>query len=484
VNLAEVIARHQAARPDAVAMVDGDRRITYRELDRRIRLGGAALRSLGIGPGDAVAICLKDTADHVIAFLSAARLGAIAVPIDWRAPPAERARVAQGFGAKLALLEPGAGRIAGVTSRAVDASWQAEAEGQDGEQEFPSDADAPLMIGLTSGTTGAVKGMLVTHRQMHARAKPFDGILSDRPHRYLSASPLAFSAGRNYCLTHIIKGHTVIFHPSLFTAEEYVEAINRNQATAGFVVPTVIRWLLDLPRESGPLLPRIEVLMCGGAPLHAEEKRATLSHVTPNFYEFYGTVATGPISFLRPSEMVEHAESAGRPATRWDLAIVDEADQPVVAGVTGRLRARGPALASGLVGASAGDSEGFRNGWYYTGDLAAMSSDGFIHLKGRTTDVILRGGSNVHPDEIEGVLVEHPAVAEAAVVGRPSPQLGEEVVAFAVSLGTVEPEALIDHCRKRLTAFKVPCEIILVADLPRTAFGKVDRKRLRSSLIS
>ncbi|HLJ20690.1 MAG TPA: class I adenylate-forming enzyme family protein [Stellaceae bacterium] len=483
-NLAEIIARHAIDRSEVVALADGERTLTYRALDRQIRLGATQLRSLGIEPGDAVAICLKDTADHVIAFLSAARLGAVSVPIDWRAPPGERARVAQGFGAKLALTEAGAGRVAGVPSRAVDATWYAEVERQSVDHEFRSDADAALMIGLTSGTTGAIKGMLVTHRQMHARARPFDEILGDRLHRYLSASPLAFSAGRNYCLTHIIKGQTVIFHPSLFTAEEYVEAINRHRATGGFVVPTVIRWLLDLPRGDGPLMPNVEVLMCGGAPLRAEDKRAMLAHVTPNFYEFYGTVATGPISFLRPGEMAVHAESAGRPAAGWELSIVDEDERPVEPGSAGRLRTRGPALASGLVGDTTSAIEGFRNGWYYTGDLAALGADGFLYLRGRATDVILRGGSNVHPDEIEAILLEHPAVAEAAVVGRPSRELGEEVVAFAVARGSVEPEALIDHCRKRLTAFKVPCEIVLVADLPRTSFGKVDRKRLRSSLIS
>ncbi len=483
-NLADVIARHAIEKPDVVAVEEGDRKLTYRELDRRIRQGGAQLSSLGIAPGDAVAICLKDTADHVIAFLSAARLGAVSVPIDWRAPAAARARVAQGLGTKLALIEAGAGEVAGVPSRAVDAAWHAEVERQSVDREFPSAPDAPLMIGLSSGTTGAVKGMLVTHRQMLARTRPFDDILGGRLHRYLSASPLAFGAGRNYCLTHIIKGHTVIFHPSLYTAKEYVEAMNRHQATGGFIVPTVVRWLLDLPSSNGLLLPRVEVLMCGGAPLHAEEKRATLARVTPNFYDFYGAIGTGPISFLRPSEMAAHAESAGRPAAGWEIEIVDEADRPVEPGTTGRLRARGPALAAAPAGASASDIEGFRNGWYYTGDLAALGTDGFLYLRGRATDVILRGGSNVHPEEIEAVLVEHPGVADAAVVGRPSRELGEEVVAFAVARGDVAPEALIDHCRKRLAAFKVPSEIILVADLPRSSFGKVDRKRLRSSLVS
>jgi acyl-CoA synthetase (AMP-forming)/AMP-acid ligase II len=483
-NLADVVAGHAEANPETFAVIDGERRYAYRDLDHLIRCGAAHLRSLGIGPGDPVAICLGDNADHVIALLSAARLGAVAVPIDWRAPPRERARVVQGFGAKLMLIEPGAGPVAGIPSRAVDAAWYAEAERHGNRETFSSDADAPLMVGLTSGTTGAVKGMMVTHRQMLARAAPFDSILTDRPHRYLSTSPLAFSAGRNYCLTHIIKGHTVVFHPPLFTADEYVEVVNRSRATVGFVVPTVIRWLIDLPRSGRPLLPYIEVLMCGGAPLTAEEKRATLERVTPNFYEFYGTVATGPISFLRPQEIAEHAGSAGRPAPLWDLAIVDEDDRPVETGATGRVRVRGPALASGLVGASAGDGEGFQNGWYYTGDLAALDEAGFLNLKGRASDVILRGGSNVYPDEVEAILIGHEGVVEAAVVGRPSHGLGEEVVAFVVARGVVDPEGLISYCRSRLTGFKVPSEIVLVADLPKTSFGKVDRKRLRGNVAS
>ena len=481
-NLAETIARHARSRPQTPALVDADRTVDYAALNRLIRQGAAQLRALGVGTGDAVAICLDDTADHVIAFLSAARLGGVSVPIDWRAPPAERDRIAQRLGVKLALVEAGAPALAGVPSRAVDASWYAEAARRDPAQDFPADADAALMIGLTSGTTGAVKGMLVSHRQMDARARPFDCILSGRAHRYLSASPLAFSAGRNYCLTHLIQGHTVVFHPPLFTADEYVETINRTQATGGFVVPTVIRQLLGLPRGKGPLMPHVEVLMCGGAPLGAEEKRATLDRVTPNFYEFYGTVATGPISFLEPHEMARHAETAGRPAPLWKVAVVDDEDRDVPPGATGRLRVRGPALASGSADSATRDDEGFRNGWYYTGDLAALDPAGFLTLKGRAGDVILRGGSNVYPDEVEGVLTEHKDVAEAAVIGRPSRDLGEEVVAFVVARGALDPEALIAHCCRRLTGYKVPCQIIPVASLPKTSFGKVDRKRLRSRL--
>src|SRR5262249_54745000 len=199
-------------------------------------------------------------------------------------------------------------------SVAVDARWHAAAERQDAAEAFPSEADAPLMIGLTSGTTGPIKGMLVTHRQMHARTVPFDAILAPGPHRYLSASPLAFSAGRGYCLTHLIRGHTVVLHPPLFTAEEYVETAAPGRATLGFVVPTILRALLALPPAgSRPLLPGLQALVCAGAPTHPEEKRAAFRQLTPHFHEVYGTVGTGPITVLGPSEIADRAESAGKP---------------------------------------------------------------------------------------------------------------------------------------------------------------------------
>jgi acyl-CoA synthetase (AMP-forming)/AMP-acid ligase II len=484
VNLAEAIARHARTQPEAVAIADGKRSLPYRELDRLIRHGAAYLRSLGIGAGDAVAVCLGDDADHVVAFLSAARLGAISVSIDWRAPPAERTRIAAGLGVKLALVEAGAPALANVPSLTVDARWHAEAERHHAAQEFPSEADAPLMIGLTSGTTGAVKGMLVTHRQMHARTLPFDAILAPGSHRYLSASPLAFSAGRGYCLTHLIHGHTVVLHPPLFAADEYIETANRAQATVGFVVPTILRALLALPSRTGPLLPGLRALICAGAPTHPEEKRAALRQLTPHFHEIYGTVGTGPITVLEPRDILQHAESAGRPHKIWQIEVVDEADRALPESTPGRLRVRGPGAALRLESGEASAGEVVRDGWYYTGDVAALDGDGFLHLKGRASDMILRGGSNVYPDEVEAVLSEHAAVADAAVVGRPSPQLGEEVVAVIVARGAVTSDELIAHCRRRLSAYKLPAEIVFVEELPRTSFGKPDRKRLASSMIA
>jgi len=482
VNLAETISRHARSRPETPALVEDRRTITYAELDRLIRQGAAQLRALGLGTGDALAICLGDTADHVIALLSAARLGAVAVPIDWRAPPAERGRIAKALGVKLALIQPRAPALAGVPSRTVDEQWYAEAAGRDGSQAFPADADAALMIGLTSGTTGTAKGMLVTHAQMHARTIPFDAILPPGPHRYLSASPLAFSAGRGYCLTHLIRGHTVLLHPPLFAPDEYVETANRLQATVGFVVPTILRALLELPAPAGPLLPGLSALVCAGAPTHPEEKRTSLRRLTPRFHEIFGTVGTGPITVLKPGDIPAHAESAGRPHEIWRIEIVDDADRALPRGAAGQLRVSGPGAALRLEAGSAAAGEAVRDGWYYTGDIAELDGEGFLHLKGRASDTIIRGGTNIYPDEIEAVLAEHTAVADAAVIGRPSPALGQEVVAAVVARGTVTAEELIAHCRRRLSPYKLPAEIVFVAALPRTSFGKPDRRRLASEI--
>jgi len=261
-----------------------------------------------------------------------------------------------------------------------------------------------------------------------------------------------------------------------------VEVANRVQATVGFVVPTILRALLALPAESEPLLPGLQALICAGAPTHQEEKRAALRRLTPHLHEIYGTVGTGPITVLGPLDIADHAESAGRPHDIWHVEVVDETDRVLPKGAPGRLRVRGPGAATRLESSAANAAEAVREGWYYTGDIAQLDDDGFLHLKGRVSDVILRGGSNVYPDEVEAVLVEHPAVADAAVIGRLSRELGEEVVAVVVARASVAPDELIAHCRKRLSPYKLPAEIVFVAELPRTSFGKPDRKRLASSV--
>jgi acyl-CoA synthetase (AMP-forming)/AMP-acid ligase II len=250
----------------------------------------------------------------------------------------------------------------------------------------------------------------------------------------------------------------------------------------GFVVPTILRALLELPAGAGPLLPGLQALLCAGAPTHPEEKRAALRRLTPGFHEVYGTVGTGPISVLGPFDIPGHAESAGRPHEIWQIEVVDETDRALPRGAAGRLRVRGPGAATRLESGAAGAGEAVREGWYYTGDIAELDDAGFLYLKGRASDVILRGGSNVYPDEVEAVLVEQAAVADAAVVGRPSPQLGEEVVAVVVVRAPVTTEELIAHCRRRLSPYKLPAEIVFVSELPRTSFGKPDRKRLSDSI--
>jgi acyl-coenzyme A synthetase/AMP-(fatty) acid ligase len=292
--------------------------------------------------------------------------------------------------------------------------------------------------------------------------------------------PLHFSAGRVACLSHLMRGDGVILYPSLFTAGEFVDTVNRHGATVAFVVPTVVRQLLSIADTDKAMLPGMDVFMCVGAPIFAEEKLEAARKLTPNFYDRYGAAAIGPVAAMRPEDLSERPGSVGRSHMLVDVEVVDEDDQPLGPGETGRLRCRGPGLTMPMV-----DSQGvapaandFRDGWHYPGELAALDELGYIYIKGRVSDVIIRGGAKIHPGEVEAILLEHANVAEAAVVGRSTSSKDEDIVAFVVARGTLSPGDLIAHCRTRLANHKVPHHVRIVTELPRNSSGKLDKRAL------
>jgi len=222
-----------------------------------------------------------------------------------------------------------------------------------------------------------------------------------------------------------------------------------------------------------------------GGPLFAQEKIDIQRRVNPNFYEFYASTGADATTVLTPGEMAQRSGSVGRPTLLNEVEIVDDGDHPADHGETGRLRCRGAAVATGFfedVNDPAGN-EMFRQGWFYPGELATMDSDGYVFLKGRASEVIVRSGINVYPDEVEDALREHAAIVDAAVVGREVESSGEEeVVAFVVTDGPVEKGSILAHCRNRLTAYKVPKEIIFIDELPTTASGKLKKSELTGRL--
>lgn len=419
-NLCHALEQHANQQPETVAIIDGQRIVNYGDLDLLVRMTASHLLELGVQPADRVGICLGDHSDHLIAMLAVARMGGVILPIDWRATASEKAALARGFGARLLLVDANDRSADVASSMALDADWHRAVANVDTRRKFLSGSKAPLLINLSSGTTGVAKEVVVSHEQLLARFTAWWKDLGlERGNRYFSALPLSFSFGRAYGLYSLIGGNTVILHPSLFSTEGLIAAIKSSRASMALFVPTMLRRLLEVHGEKNELLlPDLRYLVSGAAALAPDEKHQIVQRINPNLYEIYGSTGAGVITVLQPEDIGDHAESVGRPSTLSEIEIVDEQDHPVPPDTVGRLRCRGPQVAGtpdGQPNAAPG-GEGIRGGWCYTGELAKLDDAGFILLKGRLSEVINSGGFKIHPEEIEAVLLSHPAVAEAAVV--------------------------------------------------------------------
>lgn len=482
-NLLRRLDVQAQAHPGKEALVDGDRAWTFAALNAEVAKAAGALRAAGLKVGDRLGACLRDHADHLIVRLAAARAGITVLPMDWRLPATERTTVAGQFRLAAAFTEANT-PIAGVRCLSLDDGWQAQVAAANAAP-FVDDPDLPFVLNLSSGTTGTPKAAIVTHRNYHARIRNNVAVFGSAGDlRYLSASPLYFSAGSHFCLTTLLQGGTVVFYPPLFGPEEYVDAVRDNAITMAFLVPTALRWLIALPNDGTPLLPTLEVLLAAAAPLTADERRQIVARVTPNLYDMFGSAGGGVISTLRPAEIVEHAGTVGRAHGDVELEVVDDAGQPLPAGATGRVRLRGAGVARAWFetdGAPA-SSENVSDGWLFTGDLGSLDAEGYLTLKGRADDVIVRGGVNVYPDVVETALRRCAGVVDAGVVGRPVADGDPEIVAFVLpdAAQPATESALHAHCRSVLPAWMQPAEIRLVDELPRTTSGKIRRRDLLS----
>lgn len=480
-NVVGPILHFGKTRPDAPALVEGSQAITYAELAESVRRMACHMTKRGLNHGDRIGLCLKDSSEHIIALLAVAHIGGVAVPLDWRARPAENGRFVEALNLKCVLGEADSVPAGEYEVLRIDQEWRRSVQSADANARFATDWDDPFVISATSGSTGAPKFTLMTHWQYYfAIAGMFELMGLSGRHRFLCTLPLYYSGGRNSCLAHLLRGDCVVLYSSLFSPAEYLDVVARQRITVAGLVPTMVRQLLAAPGD-GPLLPGLTTLFCTGAPLFAEEKRRALRKLTPNFCERYGTAETLAISVLRPEDFAGRADSVGQPHSLAEIEIVDKDDIPLPNGEIGRLRFRGPGLGSPLPGQPA--ETNFCNGWYYPGEIARLDQAGYIFLQGRTSDVIMRSGAKIYPAEVEMALVEHPGVVEAAVLGRPGPDNEEAVIAFVVARGAVSAGELLAHCRVRLTPHKVPGQIHFLERLPRNTAGKIDKLSLSQGLM-
>ncbi len=480
-NITETFAHHARAVPDRPAIVHGDHVVLYRDLDPLVRRIAAHLRSLGLAQGEVAGVALKDSVEHLLILTAMARAGIVILPLDWRWTQAEQERVVAHFGAGRVLVEAGRQQPAGVPCTVVDAAWMAAAGREDAGQQF-SDDDAPLLMSLSSGTTGRPKGPRIRHSQFLARYRVFWINLGfNSQDRFLSGTPLYYGGGRTFPLMMLYSGATVVMQPPPHEPQELCAALLLHRISALFLVPTLIRRLLTLPAEQLAPLSALRLLLSSGSALHAEERR-TLRALCPGFVEYYSSTEGGGVSFLSAADPESFSDSVGRPVFGVEVQCVDELHRPRPTGTVGRIRYRGPAVADGFWNDEEASRESFHDGWWYPGDLGMLDQYGYLYLKGRAKDMIIRGGVNIYPGEIEAVLQAHPAVADCAVVGWPSREFNEEVAAFVILKGAVSPAELRESCKGKMAPYKLPREVFVVKDFPRNALGKVIKADLGASL--
>ncbi|MDX1482784.1 MAG: class I adenylate-forming enzyme family protein [Woeseiaceae bacterium] len=472
-NLADVVRINARNRPQNAAIRHAGQTLDYRDCWRRIEGIAAALHATGIRRGNRVGLALKDHPLHLLAHYAVARIGAVIVPVDHRWTATEKTAAAKAFDLRLALTD-------GECVNGVDCLTltHSVADTDNGSlPAMPQDPDLPLLISLSSGTTGRPKGAIVTHGNLYERfVSQWTAIGYDASDCFALVTPLFFGAGRSFGMCMLAAGGSVLLAPPPMKPPQLVAALSDAAVTATFLPPTLLRRLLPLAKgASSPLLAHIRYLLVSGEPLYAGEAADCRQRICPNLVGYYASSEGGGVSVLSTPDFETHADTVGTPTFRTEVEIVDADNRPLPAGQVGRLRYRGPGVATRFVDSNGKQTQS-EDGWFYPGDLAERLPSGHLALRGRDGDVIIRGGVNIYPNEIEAALQQHPDVRECAVVAKNDGERGQRVVACVVT--AADASELQRFCESRLAPYKIPGEFLLFDDLPKAASGKIDKKAL------
>jgi acyl-CoA synthetase (AMP-forming)/AMP-acid ligase II len=487
---------------DQIAVIDGDRRLSYSELDRRTDLLASALRALGVRRGDRVATLQHNCAEFLELLFATAKLGAIFVPVNFRLAPPEVTYLLSDSGADVFVWSAGLSELAraaldgdGVRVRArVVIGGERGGDEMDyesliasvetaGDRQDVAGGDVAMLM-YTSGTTGRPKGVMLTHDNLFWQAtnalSAYRGLCATD--RTVTVAPM-FHIGAlgAQAIPLLYVGGTVAVLPT-FDPEQTLATMAREGATVMFLVPAMWTALMKVPDFDRYDLSSLELAITGGAPCPLPVLDYFQDKGVP-FQEGFGMTETSPgVTLLDADHVREKSGSIGRPMFHVVTRIVDEHDREVPVGEVGELVLRGPNVFVGYWGLPEATTEAFRGGWFHTGDMGRVDGEGFITLVDRKKDMIITGGENVYPIEVEQVLWRHPAVREVAVIGVPHPKWEETpiaVVALEDGAATSEIE-LIAFTRERLAHFKCPTRVEFVAELPRNATGKILKTTLRT----
>ncbi len=506
-NLADWARRNARRLPQRPAIAEGQRvHATWREFaDTVARLASGLGAIHGLAAGDRVAILMRNRPEYLEAMFAAWHAGLVVVPVNARLHRDEIAYIAQHSGSSVVITDEEhlhdaqslVGADTGVRAVVVapSADWTQLASAPPLAMVERAGHD-PAWLFYTSGTTGRPKGATLTHRNLLMMSLSYFADLDPISHldSVLHAAPISHGSGL-YGLPHMAKGAVSVIPASGgVDAAEIASLLDSWPGMSFFAAPTMVKRLADDPAMAAANLAHLKTIIYGGAPMYLADLEAALAVFGPKLAQIYGQGET-PMTITALSK-ADHAEtshprwrelmqSVGFPRTDVEVRVVDEAGNPLPVDEIGEVVVRGDVVMAGYWNNPEATSDSIRNGWLYTGDMGSFDEDGCLTLRDRSKDLIISGGMNIYPREVEEVLLTHPGVSAVSVVGKPDPEWGESIVAFVVPAPDIEApttDALDSLCLERIARYKRPKEYRFVESLPTNNYGKVVKRELREQL--
>lgn len=506
-NLGHLVSRSAHYWPDALAAVDANRRVTYRQLDQRSNRLANALLGLGLNPGDRVAMYSLNRSELIEIEVALYKAGLVKAPLNARLSTEEAVHVLADAKARVLIVDPVHAEAildSGADLPEVETvvvlgdrpgTREYEALLEQGSASLPNitvtDND-PAVLHYTSGSSGRLKAAVQTFGNRMALVRKSLMLPEARFGRqqYVGhVGPVTHASGMQIMPTLVTGGCNYLI--DRFDIDTLFATVQKERLTRFFAVPTMIYRLIDSGLASKYDLSSLTHITYGAAPIAPSRLREAIDVFGPVFSQGYGAgETTSTISVLTIADHLRALESkpellasCGRPYGESEVIVADDDGRPVAPGEPGEILVRGPDVMQGYWGAPDLTEEVLTDGWYHTGDVARQDEEGFFYIIDRKKDMVISGGFNIYPAEIEKVLFQHPAVSECCAVGAPDPEWGEKVVAFVVRHAgqEVSSEQLIDYCGQHLAGFKKPREIQFVDDLPRNPNGKVARRLVRDT---